>query len=98
MIALLASGADQQCWLAQRLAANNCGTGSPLVSRRLIASRYHEHGFGQGVHLRRIHYRLISQVAPIRMPLGGAYVNTVECSDTSSSRSKSWRCANDRST
>jgi hypothetical protein len=44
-----------------------------------FAALYREHGFGRGVHLRRIHYRLVSQERPIQLPLGGDYINTMEC-------------------
>ncbi len=33
-------------------------------------------GFGQGVHLRRIHYRIISSEQPVPKPDGTAYANT----------------------
>jgi hypothetical protein len=33
----------------------------------------------RGAHLRRIHYRLISQATQVRMPDGKAYVNTFQC-------------------
>jgi hypothetical protein len=44
-----------------------------------FAALYRAHGFGAGVHLRRIHYRLISQKTPVEMPDGGAYGNTEGC-------------------
>ena len=44
-----------------------------------FAALYHEHGFGRGIHVRRIHYRLVSQESPIRMPNGRDYLNTVSC-------------------
>jgi hypothetical protein len=36
-------------------------------------------GFSDGVHLRRIHYRLISSAAPVRMRDGKPYTNTERC-------------------
>ncbi len=36
-------------------------------------------GFGNGVHLRRIHYRMISDRDPILCPKGKPYENTIEC-------------------
>jgi len=45
-----------------------------------FAAPYREYGFGRGVHIRRIHYRIISQPAPVQLPGGGDYVNTVVCS------------------
>ena len=44
-----------------------------------FAALYREHGFSRGVHLRRIHYILVSQQEPVRLPDGGDYVNTVAC-------------------
>jgi hypothetical protein len=44
-----------------------------------FAALYQEHGFGLGVHLRRIHYRLVSQQEPVQMPTGEDYVNTSAC-------------------
>jgi hypothetical protein len=38
-----------------------------------------KHGFRPGVHLRRIHYRFVSQETPIKLPDGGEYLNTVQC-------------------
>jgi hypothetical protein len=45
-----------------------------------FAHLYREYGFGRGVHIRRIHYRIVSQREPIQLPGGGDYVNTVACS------------------
>src|SRR5262249_8167010 len=36
-------------------------------------------GFGAGVHLRRIHYRLVSQEQPVLMLGGTPYSNTDQC-------------------
>ena len=44
-----------------------------------FAALYREHGFRRGVHLRRIHYRFVSQETPIELPTGGAYLNTENC-------------------
>ena len=44
-----------------------------------FAILYREHGFGRGIHIRRIHYRLISQREPVQLPGGGAYLNTRDC-------------------
>ena len=38
-------------------------------------------GFGQGVHLRRIHYRIVINPEPVIGPNGKRYVNTNECWD-----------------
>jgi hypothetical protein len=44
-----------------------------------FAEQYRQFGFGVGTHLRRIHYRLISQAAPILLPDGRKYENTQRC-------------------
>jgi hypothetical protein len=36
-------------------------------------------GFGSGVHLRRIHYRIVSDQEPTLRPNGMPYENTIEC-------------------
>ncbi len=41
-----------------------------------FAELFERFGFGQGVHVRRIHYRIISQDTPVQRPDGGAYLNT----------------------
>jgi hypothetical protein len=46
-----------------------------------FARLYHGHGFGRGIHTRRIHYRLISQREPVLMPGGSNYENTEKCYD-----------------
>lgn len=47
-----------------------------------FAALYREYGFGRGVHIRRIHYRLVSQRGAVQLPGGGYYVNTRDCQDT----------------
>ena len=37
---------------------------------------YEQYGFGAGVHLRRIHYRIVSSATPVLKPDGTAYENT----------------------
>jgi hypothetical protein len=44
-----------------------------------FARIWRELGVGHGVHLRRIHYRLVSQREPVLMVNGKPYVNTNEC-------------------
>ena len=45
-----------------------------------------------GVHLRRIHYRLVSQASPFAMFNGNPYQNTEKCWQDLSAASKSARC------
>src|SRR5829696_1873242 len=44
-----------------------------------FASLWNDHGIAKGHHLRRIHYRLISQETPVRMLNGLPFENTDEC-------------------
>jgi hypothetical protein len=53
---------------------------SRMRAAEWFAAPYREYGFGRGIHIRRIHYRIISQPAPVQLPGGGDYVNTVVCS------------------
>jgi len=41
-----------------------------------FAELFERFGFGQGVHIRRIHYRIISQDTPVLRPDGRPYLNT----------------------
>ena len=54
-----------------------------MPSRRTAAEWFGEiwrrFGFGAGVHLRRIHYQLISQKTPVLDHRGSQYENTVNC-------------------
>jgi len=43
-----------------------------------FAKLFREFGFGQGVHVRRIHYRIVSAETPIKKPDGSRYENTKE--------------------
>jgi hypothetical protein len=45
-----------------------------------FAIQYRRFGFGVGTHVRRIHYRIVSQPLPILMPDGRPYENTMLCS------------------
>jgi hypothetical protein len=54
---------------------------------------YHECGFSRGVHIRRIHYRLVSQESPIPMPDGTDYENTRKCSERLGSAARDARYA-----
>jgi hypothetical protein len=56
-----------------------------------FAKLWHEHGFGSGSHIRRVHYRLISTAATIVLPDGRAYENTELCWQILSSASRDAR-------
>jgi hypothetical protein len=44
-----------------------------------FAALWKQFGAGKGMHIRRFHYRMISQPTPIIKPDGTPYVNTVNC-------------------
>lgn len=58
----------------------NVGTPGRKGDAEWFAVQYHRFGFGLGTHVRRIHYRMVSQAAPIIMPDGRPYENTLTCS------------------
>jgi hypothetical protein len=70
-----------------------CDRPSRMRNAEWFADLYHEHGFGAGVHLRRSHYRLISQREPVVMPSGEPYRNTENCCKILSCASKDARYA-----
>lgn len=53
-------------------------TGRPaeLAAAQWFAGNWHRFGYGNGVHLRRIHYQLVSQDPPAQKPDGKPYENT----------------------
>jgi hypothetical protein len=59
-------------------------TGSP--SERALgewfANLWYKFGYTGNVHIRRVHYQIVSQDPPITLPNGTPYVNTIECWDT----------------
>jgi hypothetical protein len=55
------------------------GLGSRLQWADWFTERWREYGFGVGTHLRRIHYRIISQPLPVPMPNGKDYENIEKC-------------------
>lgn len=57
----------------------NADTPAQRAQGEWFAGLYRQYGFGLGVHLRRIHYRLVSQEEPVRMVNGKPYENTVAC-------------------
>jgi hypothetical protein len=55
------------------------GSPTQLTRAQWFAALWDRFHFPYGVHLRRIHYVLISQSPPVLMTDGGAYQNTQEC-------------------
>jgi hypothetical protein len=53
---------------------------SRMRAAEWFATLYREYGFGRGVHIRRIHYRIVSQRERVQLPDGSDYINTVACS------------------
>lgn len=47
---------------------------------RWFAGLWKEYGWSSGMHLRRVHYILISRDKPLAMPDGRPYINTLDCS------------------
>jgi hypothetical protein len=55
------------------------GTEGARREAEWFAELYHRFGAGRGVHVRRIHYQVVSQASPVTMPNGKPYENTEEC-------------------
>jgi len=52
------------------------GTEGDLGKARWFANLWQRFGYGTGVHLRRVHYQLVSQDPPVMKPNGKPYENT----------------------
>jgi hypothetical protein len=57
------------------------GTTGDWAVARWFADLWRRFGYSKGVHLRRVHYEIISQAIPVRMPNGEPYENTERCWD-----------------
>jgi hypothetical protein len=55
------------------------GTPFSVALANWFAELWERFGYTNGVHLRRIHYRLISQEKPVNLPNGTPYANTNNC-------------------
>jgi hypothetical protein len=55
------------------------GTPAHLRNADWFAALWREHMPRRGGHLRRLHYRLVSQASPITLPDGRPYLNTLTC-------------------
>lgn len=58
-----------------------CDTPAHVRDAEWFAELWHGH-MDRGGHLRRLHYRLISQASPITLPSGAPYLNTINCWST----------------
>lgn len=74
------------------LAPNNdpfyTGRPSEVAAARWFADLWAQFGYSNGVHLRRIHYRIVSQEQPVLKPDGLPYENTERCWDYLNNASK----------
>ena len=67
------------------------GTPGDKALGEWFASLWQAFGYGSGVHIRRVHYQVVSQDPPVLMPNGKPYENTVECWDVLNMASKAAR-------
>lgn len=67
------------------------GTQNDWALAEWFAGLWHAFGYQDGVHLRRIHYQVVSQNPPVMLPNGLPYENTMECWDLLNLASKSAR-------
>lgn len=65
------------------LAAQNdpfyVGTDTDIKNGRWFAALWQQFGYAGNIHLRRMHYQIISQAEPVLMPDGAPYENTLKC-------------------
>jgi len=55
------------------------GTASDIECAAWFADLWERFGYYRGVHIRRVHYQIISQDPPVMMPDGTPYENTERC-------------------
>jgi hypothetical protein len=67
------------------------GTEGDKVNAQWFTDLWEEFGYSEGVHLRRVHYQVISQEPTVKMPNGLPYENTEKCWEFLVSASKSAR-------
>jgi len=53
-----------------------CGTPNDVKLAEWFADLWQRFGYSDGIHIRRIHYRIISSDQPITLPNGEPYKNT----------------------
>lgn len=70
---------DELLALARKNDPFYCGQPGQVLQAQWFASLWERFDFPQGVHLRRIHYLLVSQDPPISDACGTAYANTERC-------------------
>lgn len=67
------------------------GTPGDWALGEWFASLWREFGYDQKVHIRRVHYQIVSQRTPVYLPNGKPYENTAECWDMLNMASKAAR-------
>src|SRR5215831_7076831 len=67
------------------------GTPNDWALGQWFAGLWQAFGYADGVHLRRIHYQIISQSPAVMLPNGEPYENTMECWDVLNLASKAAR-------
>jgi hypothetical protein len=67
------------------------GTPNDWALAEWFAALWQAFGYQDGVHLRRIHYQIISQDRPVMLPNGEPYENTMDCWDLLNVASKAAR-------
>lgn len=67
------------------LSANNdpfyCGMPAQVEKAKWFADLWQQFGYISGVHIRRMHYQIVSQSPPVKMVNGKPYENTETCWD-----------------
>jgi len=67
------------------------GTPNDWALAEWFAQLWHAFGYTSGVHIRRVHYQIVSQDPPVVLPNGVPYANTLECWDILNLASKAAR-------
>jgi hypothetical protein len=67
------------------------GTPNDWTLARWFADLWQMFGYRDGVHLRRIHYQVVSQDPPVQLPNGAVYENTMDCWELLNMASKAAR-------
>lgn len=69
------------CALAPKNDPFYTGRPSELIAAQWFAGLWERFGYSRGVHLRRVHYQIVSQNPPLARPDGRPYENTESCWD-----------------
>ena len=65
------------CALAPKNDPFYCGSPGEVAKGKWFADLWKKFGYSTGIHLRRVHYQLVSQDPPIIKPNGKPYQNTI---------------------